>query len=92
MWMHDTPVGLSLLTKKDFLDTLLSEVENEEHKFFKDLLRHVFVSDPQQRIKTETFLKKLKKERNVMNTVNNQSKVSRKDNSGTTSDQSKRSD
>lgn len=43
MWMHDVQVGLAALTKKDYLETLLSEINQPELVFFKDLLRSVFV-------------------------------------------------
>lgn len=43
MWMTDISIGLSSLTKKDSIDAFLDEINNNEHIFVKQILRHIFV-------------------------------------------------
>jgi hypothetical protein len=70
MWMNESPVALSLLTKRDYLEEFISQITDEEYDFFKDILRNIFVLgmfyliilDPNRRIKTDKLLRKLKKE------------------------------
>lgn len=76
MWMNDITLGLLSLTKKDFLDQFLNDIKVEELEYFKDLMRHIFVSDPDKRIKIDTLLKKLKKHKKVMEQNNKRKKNS----------------
>ena len=69
MWMNDSPVALSSLTKKDYLDEFISQINNREYNFFKDILKNIFIVgkkkynlDSTKRIKVDTLLKKLRKE------------------------------
>jgi hypothetical protein len=62
MWMNDSPVALSSLTKKDYLDGFISQIERQEYGFFREILKNIFILDSGKRIKVDTLLKKLRKE------------------------------
>ena len=74
MWLYDMPVGLACLTNDHYVDKFVNEINNNEHLFLKDIIKHTFNSsiyliyffpliDPDKRIKLETILKKLKNEK-----------------------------
>jgi NIMA (never in mitosis gene a)-related kinase len=43
MWLCDKPLGISSLTRMEFVDGLIEDI-NKEYNFFKPLLRSIFVS------------------------------------------------
>lgn len=73
--MLESSLGIASLTQKDFQDTFLNKINNPDFIFFKDLLRHTFTVDPEKRMKIETLLRKLKKERKIiLNELTNKNK------------------
>jgi hypothetical protein len=60
--MNDSPVALSSLTKKDYLDGFIHQIEQKEYTYFRDILKNIFILDSTKRIKIDTLLKKLRKE------------------------------
>lgn len=71
MWMHDVTFGLACLTQKDFLENYLSQIQEKEYISVVEILKNIFVEsksliklDPDKRIKVDTLLKKLKREKN----------------------------
>ena len=75
MWMHDSSIGLASLTKPSFLDHYLDEVNNKDYEFFKQILKLMFIpgifnyfyyTEADGRIKIETLLKKLKKQKKIL--------------------------
>jgi NIMA (never in mitosis gene a)-related kinase len=44
MWMHDTTVGLASLTQKEYLDSFLNQINNDDYCFVVDLLKNIFVT------------------------------------------------
>jgi len=49
------------LTKDNFHEMFFDDLKDEEQRFFKDLLKHIFIKEAEKRIKIETILKKVKK-------------------------------
>ena len=44
MWLYDMPVGLACLTNDNYVDKFVNEINNDEHLFLKEILKHIFNS------------------------------------------------
>ena len=44
MWLYDSPLGISSLTKNDYVDNFINEISNKEYIFFKEILKTIFVN------------------------------------------------
>jgi hypothetical protein len=44
MWLYDIPLGISSLTKKDYVENFINEINNKEYNFFKDILKSIFIN------------------------------------------------
>ena len=63
MWMYDSSIGMRAVTHREtFLEEYTSDI-NKEDEDIKNLIRNMFIIESSRRIKIETILKKIRKEK-----------------------------
>ena len=64
-WQYENNIGLEAMVNNKYIEIYLDDIKSDKYNymFFKDLLRKIFVIEPEKRDSIETILYKLKKEK-----------------------------